>query len=641
MVLGVLAGIALVAGQSPAASTAQRPSRSLADYLQVLESGPTVSRLAKGQGNLSKTIEIDSRVALKWDVQGLYGHISELVNTNQKGQARSFADEVEALRTTVEIMVGAQKQEVRLRLTEIDAVTAESQRGEPSSLADPRAATQSETAKAAAAQQSMAEFRRMAFARLKGGKGMAAVMLADLAASLDGDPSEGLSAFEVAAADTAREIKGLLEGAVSQAPNVMLTMSAHLVTPFGVTQQVHLEGYDKLVAGERKPFARNRLVIDPRTVQELLAAQEIFDSLNAYKAADLAKTASQAHQAVGAAFERVAKKLNINVLDQECEKLLRQLKVSGEDGVGPLLKDVRMLQALLHPLKASEIRDAPSQVEAIQLFAGLLNGLSKNLWTFIKESPSLLGRIAANLETFSQGAPGTVQTDSIVFFKRLAQDFLQQFSQMNSTAQGLDVAIGKLVAALLLSERFSLEGKDLVAKTLKADEPIDTELDMQELTGTRRPGDKLVLRATLSEPEVKDGKPTGEPGKEIESGLQTLAVEAYGGYWMASGGMLLVDPRSKIERSLSWEPTVGLGYHYHVGVKGNDFWNRSFNPGLGFSFSMLDFNDDQRFELGVAASMTLLNGQVWVGYGRNLNAGANYFYLGFNPYTITKLFGRR
>ncbi|MBI5708307.1 MAG: hypothetical protein HZC36_15090 [Armatimonadetes bacterium] len=623
------------------AAQPQGAPRRLTDFLQVLESGPTASRLAKGQGVPSKAVEIDSRVALKWDAQGLYGHIAELVQPASKGQVRSFADEVEALRTTAEILVGAQKQEVQLRLSEINAATVDPLKESTVGLAGAGGDTQDEQAKAMAAKQSMAEFRRMAVSRLKGGKGLAAAMLADIAASLDGDPSEGLGAFEVAAKDTAHEIRELLEGAVANAPNVMLTMSAHLVTPFGVAQQVHLEGYDKLVAGERKPFARNRLVMDPRTVQELLAAQEIFDSLNAYKAADLAKTASQAHQSVATAFERVSRRLNIGVLDQECEKLLKQLKVSGEEGVGPLLKDVRMLQALLQPLRASEIGQAPSQAEAIQLFAGLLNGLTKNLWAFVKESPSLLGRIAANLGSFSQAAPGTVQQDSIAFFRRMAQDFLQQFAQMNSTAQGLDAAIGKLVAALLLSERFSLEGKDLVAKTLKADEPIDTELDMQELSGSRRPGDKLVLRATLSEPEIKDGKPTGEPGKEIESGIQTLAVEAYGGYWMASGGMLLVDPRSKIERSLNWEPTVGLGYHYHVGMKGNDFWNSSFNPGIGLSFSMLDFNDDQRFELGIAASMTLLNDQIWIGYGRNLNAGANYFYLGFNPYTITKLFGRR
>jgi hypothetical protein len=53
--------------------------------------------------------------------------------------------------------------------------------------------------------------------------------------------------------------------------------------------------------------------------------------------------------------------------------------------------------------------------------------------------------------------------------------------------------------------------------------------------------------------------------------------------------------------------------------------------------AMLDFSDKNDLEIGFAAGVSLFRNLIWTGYGRNLQARANYFYVGTNPLLLGKM----
>ena len=72
----------------------------------------------------------------------------------------------------------------------------------------------------------------------------------------------------------------------------------------------------------------------------------------------------------------------------------------------------------------------------------------------------------------------------------------------------------------------------------------------------------------------------------------------------------------------------------HYGMRGNRFWNDVFDPGIGVALTLLDHTDEDDFEVGLAATLSVFRSLIWVGYGRNLQAESEFFHVGINPLVI-------
>lgn len=608
----VLIAIAQVGVQQP------KPAAKLGDFLQVLPS-TAAKGASKGPQARKNSVEIDSMVKLAWDQQGLMEHLSSRASL-AKGPTVDLSPEILALTKAGNLLQKVQGAELKYRIRTLAVMGS---KGNPL-----------ENAGVQEAKDDLKELRSASADSLTGSKGPEARYLVDLAATLRGGEDEGFDAFRESALDLAKTVEGKLTNKMEGAPIVSLYLSAHLVTPYGRPIQVHVPNYDKLEAGTATPFARNRLVLDARTLEELQAAQQLFDAIKAYQDLDLPSRIEEAERAYTDGFTELIRKINVEFLTVKCKELLEQLKDLPEDRCGQVLKDVRSLQALFNPLKCSEILDASTQAGGLVLFANTLDQLTRSLWTFIREAPLYFQNLAKDVLALAASTPGVMKEETVDYFGGLWTNFRDEFSEIESGAKSFEKVSNKLSKALLLTADFSLVGKDLVGRKLDPEESLDTELDMKTIGGVRRPGDRLVVSMNLKQK-------AGEAEEvALESDAKSLFVEAYGGYLVTSGSLLFVDPRSPIDRDLSYEPAVGLSYNFHYGIKGNDFWNRTLNPGIGVTFSMLNFSDTSRFELGVGLGVSLFHNSVLIGMGRNINANSNYFYVGFSPYTLTGLFRR-
>ena len=79
------------------------------------------------------------------------------------------------------------------------------------------------------------------------------------------------------------------------------------------------------------------------------------------------------------------------------------------------------------------------------------------------------------------------------------------------------------------------------------------------------------------------------------------------------GGLLFVQPRSKIDRDISYQPVPALGYYWRSGIHGHPTWN-AISPSFGFTMALLDFSDSNSTEIGFAGGISIFRDLAWVGY---------------------------
>ena len=582
------------------AAWGQDGGESVTRFLRIVEQpsaekGGIGRATAQGQALRMRGVEIDATLRMQWDESGLLSYMAKLVSPNVKVLSQRHGPGIADLQAAAHLIAEAQGRELRYRTAMLKQLS-----GPVSAKGQFQAQGLIE----------LAQFRADAIADLSDRKGIGSKFLKDLASSLSGNTDDGFASLREACGDIVRGIRAQIDESVAGAPIVNLYLSAHLVTPIGKPYQIHLAGYDGLQVGDPKPFARNRMVLDDRTREELLAAEQVLAALRQAREIDLTRAARDSQVAVSTAFASLSRRLRVEELDRECDRLATALREVGEARVGPILRDVRALQAVVRPVSRHKMMAAPTQAQALGLFADLLTNMSGDLWEFVRSAPRLLGSIATGLAEYAKASPGVVGADSLEFFRSVKEEFVSNFDDISGETERVTSTINATSRALRLTEDFTMVAQELVGKAIGAGDPLDTALDMRTIPASRRPGDRVVVRAQIkrADPALK----ASDTGREVllEEGTVTLYVEAFGGYWQSGGSLLFVDPRSTIGRSLSYEPTVGLGLHYHYGVRGSNYWNRVVNPGLGVTFSMLDFNDDQRFEVGAAVGVTLFSDQL-------------------------------
>src|SRR5205085_10772841 len=112
----------------------------------------------------------------------------------------------------------------------------------------------------------------------------------------------------------------------------------------------------------------------------------------------------------------------------------------------------------------------------------------------------------------------------------------------------------------------------------------------------------------------------------IDSGRQNFRLEIHGPWVEPRGALLFAFPQGHANGHQEFEPAPGLAFQLKYGLKDQPFINRILSPGVGVSFSILDFDDNQAFELGIAGNVSFLMDLLWAGYGRDLQAARNYYY---------------
>lgn len=441
--------------------------------------------------------------------------------------------------------------------------------------------------------------------------------------------SGDLSALREAVQQSLEEVGSDLDRKLANAPRLEVFMEANLVGANGKRVPVHLEGYDKVETGERVKFPRNRMAIDARTMQEIAAAQQIIDLSNNL-ANKLPQQIEGAKQRLDESLKALSSRLSVEETMTRLKNLIGQMSRVPGNEAQKILAEAMELNSLLQPIANSKLLTARSEQQGLLALATKFQSFSIHLNANLLKLPDTVGRLARDLAQMAVNSPELIDADTIAFFQgkreeyAADQDYLQQIGNASlkiADILGVTTDIQQMTAELLPRQVDPANLADL-----------DTKLDLETVKSGRHPGDKIVIDVV-----VREAGQTSVVGQSTH----TFYVEAYGAYLQARGGLLFVDPRGSGGRNINFDPVVGLGYFYHYGVKGSSFWNRTLNPGIGVAFSMLDFDDNRRFELGAAATLTLFNDLLWVGYGRNFQARTDYFYLGINPTSLGGLLRRK
>jgi hypothetical protein len=441
-----------------------------------------------------------------------------------------------------------------------------------------------------------------------------------------------LGALAGAIADKAANIENSLSQIVAAAPNVQVYMSAVLRPKTGAPVQLHLDGYDTIVEGTPKPFPRNRLALDARALADLQAAQNLLGLATDLSGGALLRRLDGSFEVLHAKALQVLNKLDVRLLTLRLQSLREQLEEAKIEALGDLLGQIRATEYLLKPISDSPILRAKSEAQGLVGAAKLIDSIGSG---FIKNLRALPEQLQALTEAMRK-----IAADQPALIKQEFVDFLTASYREAATAlrplETFSLRVGQIADAVDIAQQVQIQLEKLVPRTLEEAKSFDTKLDLTRVAAERHPGDRVVVRVRVVQADEK-----GVELRELDSSEQVFRVEAYGPYVETRGALLFADPQSPVQRTATFIPTVGLGYHWKYGMRGNGFWNRTLSPGLGFSVSLLDFDDNNRFEFGAAASMTLFNDLLWLGYGRNFQAQANYFCIGFSPTEAFSLFRRR
>lgn len=565
----------------------------------------------KSDAGRTLELEIDSLIGILWDRPGLLTALSKIPGPTGDD---AFSDRLTALEGAVGQILTAQEQQLAVagamvaRSVAIRSQDTKTLSLLESKLGESRARLSSIGIKAVTTLKSLEHRDPVFFKELK--------PALDLAIS-EGDYAPLAEAVNTGLRHTGEE----LSKRARLGSNVEVYMEAKIVDRAGHATRVHVDGYDSMAQGTPTPFARYQTVVDERARRDLMAAQSMANFANQFVGGTFQAQVRDTLRDLRSGLDDLHQSLSLTSLKENLTDILNRL--AGTQGLELTLvrDDVRSLLGFVDNLSQAPTLAAGSDMDKLIEFSSILNVKVRRLITDIREAPTKLRNLSDNLKALVLEKPTLLQPDSIakldvstnVFMKHLVY-FNQLIAQYQLVTKSLDVGIG-----------VAQNATDLLPKTLLRDEDLDTKIDLRSSGVARHPGDMLVVDVSVMETDPSSGEK-----KTVSKGRQVFRLETYGFYLETRGALLLVDPRSPIQRKVSYQPTIGLAYHWKYGMRNNPFWNHDMSFGLGFSLAMLDFSDSQPIEIGLAVSATFFRDILWIGYGRNLQAKANYFYIGLN-----------
>jgi hypothetical protein len=424
-----------------------------------------------------------------------------------------------------------------------------------------------------------------------------------------------------------QKLEADLSRRVIEGPKIQVLMTATLVDSEGRETALHLDGYDSIATGTATPFPRFRLTLDERARRELAAAAALAPLVAAIE--DPASGFQKALDDLEATIKDLPEQLKLADQATALDTLATSLRDTGEEDLEPLADQVEAIKADLTVLSSVNL----SQTTDILALADTVRRVVENVQKLRDDVPDQLEKLRTDLDTALGTNFPEIAEQGETALKGLLDSILENRPALKTFVDNLSAIASNLHATGGLTN--AAEAASRKARELGADTSLDTKLDLQTIGTERHPGDRVDVAVQVERTDPEAGASTA-----LLTGSQGFRLEKYGLWADTRGALLLVDPRSDIPRDVSYQPVPGIGYHWHYGLKNHPAVNHDLSFGLGASLALLDFEDDSDFELGIAASATFLRDLFWVGFGRNLQAKADYFFVGINPLILAEMFRR-
>ncbi len=424
-----------------------------------------------------------------------------------------------------------------------------------------------------------------------------------------------------------RALEGELLRRIEAGDSIRVYMTAWIVSG-GARRQIHLDGYDDVTPGAPVPFPRVQFAVDERTRRELESAETLADLVENSDA-----LVTQVHEAA-AAFRGVVGDIRttagLDALEARLDRVVRALREEADAGLQDLLRQAVSVGITVESLLDLAPPAASGRMDAqlLTAFATRFDRTVRELEVLIRQAGRDLPALASALERDARDL-ALQEVTELVAALRAAGDRLPD----EGAIRELIGRLREIGDALGLTERVTTGAGHVgaIGRRLGPNPPLDTTLDLLT-AGERHPGDLIVLQVRVS------GRRPGGETTVLASGRQLFKLRALGFYAEPRGALLFVDPRGTAFETQDFEPAVSLSYIAHWGIRSAGFWNDILNPGIGLTLSLLDFEDGRDFELGIGGSLTILRDLLFFGYGRNLTAEVDFFYVGVNPLAIGQLF---
>lgn len=175
---------------------------------------------------------------------------------------------------------------------------------------------------------------------------------------------------------------------------------------------------------------------------------------------------------------------------------------------------------------------------------------------------------------------------------------------------------GRLFALVKSSREVSLAALAFGEEVLRHELgrlPIETNLALRN-TGVRADGDVLSFKLAVGRAQ--------QPAATVQDfRLQMYRVEPF----VTTAPVLIF---AQPDHTGAFQPAPAYSLILAKGHRHSRLYNQLWRPGLGLNLSLLDFDHDDKMELGFAGVATLLRDMVQVGYGINLAQNRGYWFLG-------------
>ena len=441
----------------------------------------------------------------------------------------------------------------------------------------------------------------------------------------------GSSSAYVSAAETLESRLNQLSATLQSSATASgaLGITATIVPPDAPARSLHLPNYDQNPVASEVAIPNYIPVIDDRTRREITAAEgfkEVGQSLT-----QITTQLQQSVKDLQTALESLRTSLKTDALQSTLDTLIQDLQSAARTDLADVLSDATAARDLVKRLNAATLTlEGSTDAEKLLNLAATMTSTAQTLTDIRTSLPADLTKLASDTETALKKAADTALSKAETIVKQAASDFLSKQTFFVELANEL-TSLGQLLKA---DSRLALSSDRIAttARTLDTNTDYSTTLDLRTIQGDVHVRDNIVVQAGFYRRDSA-GKLT-----QLTTDSQAFVVQRYSIFPdSVRGGLLFVQPRSKIDRDISYQPVPALGYYWRSGIEGHSKWN-AVSPSFGFTMALLDFKDGESLELGFAGGISVFRDLAWVGYGRNLQAHANYFYVGTNPLLLVKLF---
>jgi|GEM_PF-3914850 len=445
------------------------------------------------------------------------------------------------------------------------------------------------------------------------------------------EQSFGTSSAYVSAANAIENRLNQLSTQLQQsaAATGALGMTATIVPPDASARALHLPNYDQIAVSSTIAVPNYIPVVDARTQREITAAENFRDVAQSLTQVSAQFQASM--KELQASLDSLRTSLKTQVLEVQLNSLIAQVKASARTDLGPVLTDATAARDLVARLNSTTLTiDGSTDAQRLLNVANSMNTTAQTLIDVSQGIPDDLTKLANDTETAVKTTADATLVQSEAMVKQAATDFIAKQTFFVTLANNL-MSLGQLLAA---DSRVALSADRLAttARNLDTNTDYSTTLDLRTIPGDVHVRDNIVVQAALYRRDA-----TGQL-TQVSTDSQAFVVQRYNIFPdSVRGGLLFVQPRSKIDRNISYQPVPALGYYWRSGIQGHPTWN-AISPSFGITMALLDFSDTSTTEIGFAGGISIFRDLAWVGYGRNLQARANYFYVGTNPLLLVKLF---